>query len=164
MVFLYNYNFGDTDSSFCGGTLISDLEILTAAHCVNGKTINDVAVILGSDNAEAELRKFNWRTLFKIELYPLYYKSMEKAFRHSSDVAVLTLEKPLTLTSKVYPACLPSLDESEDTFEGKTAVVAGWGKTETGDTSEKQLMHVKVPIISNTQCKTFYNWIKRFCI
>ena len=164
MVFLYNYNFEDTDDSFCGGTLISDMEILTAAHCVNGRTIDDVVVIVGSDNALAELRKLNWKTLFKIELYPLYYKNMEKAFKHSSDVAILTLETSLVLNSEVNPICLPLLDESEETFEGKEAIVAGWGKTETGETSEKQLMHVKVPIISNTQCVTFYSWILRFCV
>ena len=162
MVFLYNY--GDTDTSFCGGILISDLEILTAAHCVNGRTIDDVIVIVGSDNAEAEVRKFNWRFLFKIELYPLYYKNMKKAFKHSSDVAILTLEKRLVLSSEVNPICLPSLDESDETYEGKTAIVAGWGKTETGETSERQLMHVEVPIISNDQCLTFYSWILRFYI
>ena len=111
-------------------------------------------MVVGSDNAAAELRKLNWRTLFKIELNPYYTD-----FRHSSDVAVLTLEKPLVLTPKVNPICLPSFDESEETFEGKTAIVAGWGLTETGQSSEKQLMHVKVPIISNTRCKTFYSWI-----
>ena len=113
-----------------------------------------VMVIVGSDNAEAELRKLNYRILSKIEQYP-YYNN----FRYSSDVAVLTLEKSLVLTPKINPICLPSFDESEDTFEGKTAIVAGWGKNEQGETSEKQLMHVKVPIISNKQCKTFYKWI-----
>ena len=160
MVFLYN--FGDTDNSFCGGILISDLEILTAAHCVNGRTIDDVVVIVGSDNALAKFRQFNWKTLFKIELYPLYYKNMEKAFKHSSDVAILTLETSLVLTSEVNPICLPSLDESEETYEGKTAIVAGWGMIGNGDTSMKQLMEVEVPIISNTQCLTFYSWIRRF--
>ena len=161
-VFLYNY--GDTDNSFCGGILISDLEILTAAHCVNGRTIDEVIVIVGSDNAEAEVRKFNWRFLFKIELHPLYYKSMKKAFKHSSDVAILTLEKRLVLSSEINPICLPSLQESDESFEGKSAIVAGWGKTETGETSKRQLMHVEVPIISNDQCLTFYSWIKRFFI
>ena len=161
-VFLYNY--GDTDNSFCGGILISDLEILTAAHCVNGRTIDEVIVIVGSDNVEAEVRKFNWRFLFKIELHPLYYKSMKKAFKHSSDVAILTLEKRLVLSSEINPICLPSLQESDESFEGKSAIVAGWGKTETGETSKRQLMHVEVPIISNDQCLTFYSWIKRFFI
>ena len=162
MVFLYN--FGDTDNILCGGVLISDLEILTAAHCVNGRTTDELVVIIGSDNALSELRQLNYKTLFKIELYPLYYKNMEieKAIKHSSDVAILTLEETLVLSSKVNPICLPSLDESEETYEGKEAIVAGWGKTETGETSEKQLMHVKVPIISNTECLTFYSWIMRF--
>ena len=117
-----------------------------------------------SDNAEAEYRKENWRFLFKIELYPLYYKNMKKAFKHSSDVAILTLEKSLVLTSEVNPICLPSLDESNESYEGKKAIVAGWGMTEKGETSTKQLMHVEVPIISNSQCLTFYSWIMRFYI
>ena len=152
MVFLYNY--GDTDTSFCGGILISDLEILTAAHCVNGKTIDEVIVIVGSDNAVAELKKFSWRTLNKIELNPYYTN-----FRHSSDVAVLTLEEPLALTPEVNPICLPSFDETDETFEGKTAIVAGWGLTQNGQTFAKQLMHVKVPIISNTH-STAGSWGK----
>ena len=116
-------------------------------------------VIVGADNAEAELRKLNWKTLFKIELNPYYTD-----FRHSSDVAVLTLEKALVLTPQVNPICLPSFDESDETYEGKTAIVAGWGLTETGQPSEKQLLHVKVPIISNTQCKTFYSWIMGYSV
>ena len=161
MVFLYNRQELDTDNSFCGGVLISDLEILTTAHCVNGRTIDDMVVIVGSDNAEAEPRKLTWKTLSKIEFYPPYYKSMMLAtptsdpYMYDVNIAILTLEKPLVLTSEVYPICLPSLDESEETYEGKTATVA---------TSERQLMHVEVPILSNDQCLKFYSWIMRFHI
>ena len=113
-------------------------------------------VIVGNDNADAELRKLNWRTLSKIELNPYYTD-----FRHSSDIAVLTLEQSLVLTPKINPICLPSIDKSDETYEGKTAIVAGWGltKAQTNKTSEKQLKHVKVPIISNTACKSYYSWI-----
>ena len=58
-----------------------------------GKTTDEVAVILGSENAQEELRKFNFRYLFKIDIYPLYEildKTMDKTFKHSSDVAILT--------------------------------------------------------------------------
>ena len=159
MVFLYN--FGDTNNSFCGGILISDIQIMTAAHCMIGRTIEDVVVVVGTDNAESELRKLNYKILYKIEIYPYYFKTMEKAFKHSSDVAIITLEKSLVINSKVAPICLPDLDKSEETYVDKRATVAGWGVTETGETSMKQLMHVKVPIISNAKCKTFYSWIKR---
>ena len=160
MVFLYN--FGDTKDSFCGGILISDIQIMTAAHCMIGRTIEDVVVVVGTDNVDSELRKLNYRILYKIEIYPYYFKTMEMAFKHSSDVALITLEKPLVINSKITPICLPDLDKSEETYEGKTATVAGWGVTENGETSMKQLMHVKVPIISNAECKTFYSWTKRY--
>ena len=126
-----------------------------------GRSIEDVVVVVGTDNAESDLRKLNYRILYKIEIYPYYFKTMEKAFKHSSDVAVLTLEKSLVINSKVNPICLPDLDKSEETYEGQIATVAGWGVTENGETSTKQLMQVKMPIKLNAYCRTFYNWIQR---
>ena len=163
MVFLYSVT--AAGESFCGGSLISDLQIATAAHCVAGKTVDDVAVVLGTDNAKEELANDNYHFLFKIEIYPLYEildNSMDKTWKHSSDVAILTLEKPLVLSPKINPLCLPTDAEAKETFVGKEPIVAGWGVTETGETSMKQQMQVKVPIISNDQCQTFYEWIRRF--
>ena len=162
MVFLYSVT--TAGESFCGGSLISDLQIATAAHCVAGKTVNDVAVVLGTDNAKEEIDKDNYHFLFKIELYPLYEildKAMNKTWKHSSDVAILTLEKPIVLSPKINPICLPSDAEAMKTYVGKEAIAAGWGVTESGNTSMQQQMQVKIPIISNDECQTFYNWISR---
>ena len=162
MVFLYSVT--TAGESFCGGSLISDLQIATAAHCVAGKTVDEVAVVLGTDNAKEELAKFNYHFLFKIEIYPLYEKLdkiMNKTWKHTSDVAILTLEKPLVLSPKINPICLPTDDEVTETYVGKEAIVAGWGVKETGNASIEQQMHVKVPIISNYQYQKFYDWIKR---
>ena len=82
----------------------------------------------------------------------------------SDHITISMLPGKYFLTSEVNPICLPSLDESNETYEGKSAIVAGWGMTEKGETSTKQLMHVEVPIISNSQCLTFYSWIMRFHI
>ena len=162
MVFLYSVT--AAGDSFCGGTLISDLQIATAAHCVAGKTVDEVAVVLGTDNAKEELANDNYHFLFKIEIYPLYEildKTMDKTWKYSSDVAILTLEKPLALSPKINPICLPSDAEAKKTYVGKKAIAAGWGVTETGNTSMQQQMQVKIPIISNDECQTFYNWISR---
>ena len=164
MVFLYMLE--NTEDSFCGGSLISDLQVATAAHCVVGKTTDEVAVVLGTENAQEELRKFNFRYLFKIEIYPLYEildKTMDKTFMHSSDVAILTLEKPIDLSPNINPICLPSDAEAKETYADKEAIVAIWGETQLGGkTSMEQQMQIKIPIISNAQCQVFYDWIRRF--
>ena len=85
-----------------------------------------------------------------------------EAIKKNSDIAVLTLETAVPLTSSVRPICLPSLSDTSNTYEGETGTVAGWGLTEDGQESVGQLLEVEVPIISNTQCKTFYQWLKRY--
>ena len=71
-------------------------------------------------------------------------KTKKKTFKHSSDVAVLTLEKPLVLSPQINPICLPSVAEAGETYEGKEAIVAGWGVTETGETSVQAAVAMSV--------------------
>ena len=86
MVFLYS--FAATNHSICGAFLISDLQMVTAAHCVSGKTIDEVVAVVGEDNVEAELRKLKYKILFKIEIFPFYTpisNNISDAFKHSSN-------------------------------------------------------------------------------
>ena len=167
MVFLYFYPFSNNrnkDDRFCGGSMINDLQILTAANCVVGKTTDDIGVIIGNTNATKELRNFNFHFLSKIDVYPSFDQNVEKieAIKKNSDVALLTLETAVPLTPSMRPICLPSFSDTSNTYEEETGTVAGWGLNEDGQTTVDQLMEVNVPIISNTECETSYKWLKRF--
>ena len=146
--------------------MISDLQILTAAHCVVGKTTDDIGVIIGNTNAGEELTKFKFHFVYKIDVNPFFNQNVKtiEAIKKNSDIAVLTLETAVPLTSSVRPICVPSLYDTSNTYEGETGTVAGWGITEDGKESVGQLLTVDVPIISNAECQTFYPWMKRYVL
>ena len=100
----------------------------------------------------------------RIEVYDFYNQQVSemKAIQQNSDVAVLTLEEPVLFNAKVMPVCLPSISDTSMTYAGVTGTVAGWGLREDGEESVEQLMSVDVPIISNTECKKSYKWLKRY--
>ena len=159
------YLMSNPNDSFCTGSLISDLQILTAAHCVWWKReLNiDIGVIVGNQN----VKKSNLHQVYKIEIYDDYclgkgcHGSEVDAFKESPNIAVLTLETAVLLTSSVRPICLPSLSDTSNTYEGETGTAAGWGLTEDG---VDMLQTVEVPIMANSECKKSIRlpWVKRY--
>ena len=107
--------------------------------CVSGKTTDEVAVQIGNPNATCELINCDFKYLYKIEMFP-HYPNTEDGYRYFADIAVITLEEPLLLSTKINPICLPSITDTSKTYDGVTATVSGWGKTDTGQTSTDQLL------------------------
>ena len=145
----------------CGGAIISDSYIMTAAHCVRRARVSDITVYVGSIN----IFEGQPRSVSRIYVHPQYY---EDRFRRYvlNDIALLKLSTSLNMTDRTLAKiCLPS---SNLILRDKSDVIAiGWGTlTEEDNIASQTLRQVTLNVISsNTDwCKSIArNMTTQFC-
>ena len=63
---------------------------------------------------------------------PVYIPDRQKEGYGPNLPALMKLKEPLEFNENVYPACLPSLDTSYPSLDGKIGYASGWGQTYWG--------------------------------
>ncbi|XP_054716808.1 clotting factor C-like [Uloborus diversus] len=143
----------------CGAVLISELWALTAAHCVTRKFSN---VAMEPRELLLFCGKF-YRSFAKDDEYVQVRQvkqiviNEEYDFIHfDGDIALLQLETPVELTTRIQPVCLPTEETTRENIrDGKKGIVLGWGLTENGTFSES-LRETTLPIVGHDRCEEAY--------
>ncbi|KAM7314535.1 proclotting enzyme [Ixodes scapularis] len=137
----------ETGTHYCGGVLISNRYVITAAHCTVGLKASNITIRLGAYNIrESEPNALDIE-VSRIRQHPRF---MQDTFMN--DISVLRLKHSVKFNEHIRPVCLPM--RRTDTFFKKQATVLGWGTRAFGGPYSAILQQVKLRVWNNSECDT----------
>ncbi|XP_028050432.1 serine protease filzig isoform X2 [Monomorium pharaonis] len=133
----------------CGGVLITDKFVITAAHCQPGFLASLVAVFGEFDiSGELESKRSVTKNVRRVIVNHGYDPAT-----FENDLALLELESPVKFDEHIVPICMP---EDGIDFTGRMATVTGWGRLKYNGGVPSVLQEVQVPIMENSVCQEMF--------
>ncbi|XP_011691267.1 PREDICTED: venom serine protease-like [Wasmannia auropunctata] len=145
---------------YCGATIISNIHIMTAAHCIVNKDPSEFAVIFGEHDISTDSETKSSHVFYIIGcVIPPDYNSNPGNNSNliiNNDVAVCEVHGYIEYSAEVGSVCLP-FQHKNDSFDDSIVTALGWGLTEYAGRESKTLQKVDLNIISLQKCRSYYS-------
>ncbi|XP_070504161.1 spaetzle-processing enzyme-like [Chironomus tepperi] len=152
----------------CAGSLINNRYVLTAAHCVHPRNLQNTKIIsvrLGEHNliTDEDCQTLNGRRICSPGVYDvpvedvLVHESyLPQSLNQHNDIALIRLVRKVQFNDFVKPICLQQ-DSSLTVLDllGQSLVVTGFGQTEDVQSSNVKL-HVTINVVENEKCNQVF--------
>ncbi|XP_076880557.1 granzyme M-like isoform X2 [Brachyhypopomus gauderio] len=134
----------------CGGFLVSDMFVMTAAHC--WKYGDNMTVVMGAH----DLSDNRTSTNMAVKYYHIY---PEFALEGLNDIMLLQLNGGVKKSPVIN--WIPIREKKKPIKANTICSVAGWGKTSTNGNISVRLMEAEVTVVGRKSCakswgSTFY--------
>ncbi|KAL3280358.1 hypothetical protein HHI36_017847 [Cryptolaemus montrouzieri] len=137
----YQISLQQLQQHICGGSIIGNQWILTAAHCVVGQTSSQMSVVTGTNVLDGSGQRYQVERLIA---HPRYNQRTS-----ANDIALVKLTRTISFNSKVGRISLPR----SNTGGGRQLTLTGWGKTSFPGQVSRTLQTIKLTSLSNSQCR-----------
>lgn len=135
----------ERDRFICGGSIVNERWVVTAAHCVEGVAASRFTVLAGTNDRTSSRPKV---AVSRVIVHPQYNDRTS-----DYDIALLRLTEALSQTPV---GLLTQADETRFAAPGTAATITGWGATAEGGSTSRRLLQAEVPIREQSYCRNRY--------
>ncbi|GJQ73798.1 hypothetical protein Trydic_g18738 [Trypoxylus dichotomus] len=145
---LLGYKDKNSTKWLCGGSIISEKFIITAAHCIitSSNKVKYVAVgaySLSQLNSDDNVQKYDVKETYVHREYNVidYY----------NDIALIEINGTISFDFRIRPACLHNSRDLPEMF-----MITGWGSLESGGQTSNILQKATVVRVNHEICTRIY--------